>query len=180
MEISVAVKKEALALARWSLEWQICGNQTPKPDLTGRVFKEKRGSFVTLRHQGELRGCVGRVEPISTLGDEIVDLALSAAVRDPRFPPVSSGEVEELTIEISILTPPEIVKNILDIQIGEHGLIIERNHNRGLLLPQVAVEEGWGIERFLEHSCLKADLPSNAWKDPKTVIYRFSATVFSE
>jgi len=180
MEISQRGKREALALARWALEWQICGNHEPKPNLTDQVFEEKRGSFVTLRRKGELRGCVGRVEPLSTLGDEIVDLALGAAIRDPRFPVVSQDEVDELNIGISILTPPEVVKNISDIRIGEHGLIVERDLNRGLLLPQVATEEGWGVKRFLEHTCLKADLPLNVWKDPKTVIYRFSAYVFSE
>jgi len=180
MEISGIGKKEALALARWALEWQIGDCHLPQPELTDDVFKEKRGSFVTLRRKGELRGCVGRVEPLSTLGEEIVDLALGSATHDPRFPTVTSEEINELTIEISILSPPDVVKNISDIRIGEHGLIIERDWSKGLLLPQVAVEERWDLKTFLNHTCLKAGLPMDAWKDPETIIYCFSAIVFSE
>lgn len=181
MEISAQGKKEALALARWTLESKIGGSDAPKPSLSERIFDEKRGAFVTLRRKkGELRGCVGRVEPLFTVKDEIIDLAMGAATRDPRFTSVSSDELEDTIIEISILTPTEMVKDTSEIQVGKHGVIIENDLRRGLLLPQVATEEEWEVETFLEHACLKAGLPTDAWNDPNTVIYRFSATVFSE
>lgn len=180
MQLSQKGRNEALSIARWALQTQICGNSAPRPRLTDPVFSEKRGAFVTLRHKGELRGCVGRVEPLFALGEEIADLALGSAVRDPRFPVVLPAEVDELHIEISILTPAEIVKDTGEIQTGRDGLIVEKDFHRGLLLPQVATEEGWGVQTFLEHTCLKAGLPEDAWKDDKTSIYRFSAIVFSE
>ncbi|MEE9167435.1 MAG: AmmeMemoRadiSam system protein A [Candidatus Neomarinimicrobiota bacterium] len=180
MEISEGGKKEALALARWVLEAEICGSKAPKPQPKDALLNEKRGTFVTLRKEGELRGCVGRIEPLFILQDEIVDLAVGAATRDPRFPAISSVEVARLTVEISILTPPVVVKTASGIRIGEDGLIIEKDLRRGLLLPQVATEEGWDVESFLDHACLKAGLPTDSWKSPDTAIYRFSAAVFSE
>ncbi|MFQ6673924.1 MAG: AmmeMemoRadiSam system protein A [Fidelibacterota bacterium] len=180
MEISPDGKREALSLARWALEWTIKGNHVQSPNLTSKLFEEKQGLFVTLRRAGELRGCVGRVEPLAALKEEIPELALSAATRDPRFPTVSSQEVDDLNIEISILSPPNPVDDMEQIKIGTHGLIIERDQYRGLLLPQVAVEEEWDVTRFLEHACLKAALPTDAWKEPDVHIYRFSALVFAE
>ena len=180
MDISERGKKEALALARWALERQIKESETPKPELSDQMFQEKMGSFVTLKVSGELRGCIGRIEPLSSLGEEIVDLAIGSATHDPRFLAVRPEEVGSLTIEISILSPPEIVKDVSEIRVGEQGLIIEREWNRGLLLPQVAVQEKWTLKTFLDHTCLKAGLPIDAWKDSETVIYSFSAIVFSE
>lgn len=180
LEISAQVEQEALTVARWTLEQQLRGNHTPRPELTDPLFDQKRGAFVTLRRHDELRGCVGRVEPLMALGEEIQDLAIGAATRDPRFPPVTRDEVDELTIEISILTPPEVVEDVSEIQTGKHGLIVERGPFRGLLLPQVATEEGWDVKTFLEHACLKAGQPTDVWRKKDTVIYRFLANVFSE
>jgi len=104
----------------------------------------------------------------------------SAAFEDPRFPPVEKKEVKEIDIEISVLSPLQTISNIENIQIGKHGLIIEKGYNRGLLLPQVAVEYNWDKEEFLEHTCKKAGLPRGAWEDPSTKIQIFSAEIFSE
>ncbi|MFQ6675515.1 MAG: AmmeMemoRadiSam system protein A [Fidelibacterota bacterium] len=180
MELSPGTRKEALRLARWALEWHLRGNRVPPPDLTDPVFEEPHGLFVTIHRDDELRGCVGRVDPLTVLREEIPDLALAAATRDPRFYPVTPQEVETVRIEISLLTPPEEVRDVSEIQVGTHGIIVERNGAKGLLLPQVAVEEGWDRNTFLAHACLKAAQPPEAWKDPETRIYRFTAEVFSE
>lgn len=180
MGITSIGRVQALQLARWALERHIKGNLTPQPDLSDPLFEAQLGVFVTI-HQGKvLRGCVGRVEPLTVLRDEIPDLALAAATRDPRFDPVTSQEVDSVEIQISLLNPPEVVGDVSDIQVGRHGVIIERDQAKALLLPQVANEEGWNREAFLTHACLKAAQPSDAWKDPQTRIYRFTAEVFSE
>ena len=105
-------------------------------------------------------------------------MAISAAFQDPRFEPMSAKELEDLDIEISVLTPMKPVTDINEIEVGKHGLMIVKDYYSGLLLPQVATEYGWDRETFLEHTCMKAGLPVNAWKDSDTKIYAFSADVF--
>ena len=133
-----------------------------------------------MKKHGELRGCIGYIEGIKPLWEAVRDMARAAALEDPRFPPVRPEEVPELEIEISVLTPLWRVKDIKDIVIGRDGLIIRKGWRQGLLLPQVATEYGWDVKTFLEHTCLKAGLPRDAWKDPEAEIWAFSAEVFSE
>ena len=109
-----------------------------------------------------------------------MEMAEAAALRDPRFPPVSPDELDDLEIEISVLTVPKEIHDINEIEVGKHGIIIERGFNSGLLLPQVATEYGWDRITFLEHTCRKAGLPPNAWKEKGTIIKIFSAEVFDE
>lgn len=151
-------------------------------------FKEKAGVFVTLETYPslELRGCIGYPEPIFPLIDALRNAAISAATEDPRFLPINSKEFEEIVVEVSLLTPPELI-NVEDpseylskIEIGRDGLIVEQDYYRGLLLPQVPVEWGWDKEEFLSHTCRKAGLPPNAWKSKNTKIYSFSAEIFHE
>jgi AmmeMemoRadiSam system protein A len=106
-------------------------------------------------------------------------MAEAAAFQDPRFPPVSSQELDQLDYEISVLTPLRRIKDVEEIQVGIHGIYLKRGGSSGLLLPQVATEWGWDRTTFLEHTCTKAGLPEDAWKDTKTEIYIFSADVFS-
>lgn len=141
---------------------------------------EKRGVFVTLKKQGALRGCIGYIIGTMPLIQGVLDASYNAAFRDPRFGPLAREELKEVAIEISVLTAPVPVRSAEEIQTGRDGLIVERGRYRGLLLPQVAVEQGWGRERFLDETCRKAGLPAGAWKDGTTAVSRFQAIVFGE
>jgi len=149
-------------------------------------FSEERGLFVTLTREGELRGCIGYVQPIGPLYKTVVLAARAAAFHDPRFPPLRPEELGAIRIEVSILTEPAEVKvqrpdeYLTKIQVGRDGLIIKRGFRTGLLLPQVPVEYGWNVETFLEHLCRKAGLPIDAWKDPSTRIDAFQAEIYGE
>ena len=156
------------------------GETPDKPEYFSSTLSNKLGVFVTLHKFGELRGCIGFVEGIKPLQDAVIEMAQSAAFNDPRFARVSPEEVNDLDLEISVLSPIEEVNNIDDIQIGRHGLIIEQGFYKGLLLPQVATENNWDRTEFLQHTCRKSGLPIDAWKDKKTKIYYFSAEIFTE
>jgi AmmeMemoRadiSam system protein A len=139
------------------------------------------GAFVTLHDQsGDLRGCIGSIQATAPLLKAVASSAVSAALRDPRFPPVRPDELESLHLEISVMSPIVPVTNVEEIEVGRDGLIISRGGAAGLLLPQVASEYGWDRETFLSQTCRKAGLPADAWRAPGTRIERFSAEVFSE
>jgi len=143
-------------------------------------MKKHLGAFVTLKKQGRLRGCIGYLVGVKPLYETVIDNAISAASKDPRFPPVKLSEEAGLHIEISVLSPVVLVKDLNEINVGRDGLIITRGYSRGTLLPQVPVEYGWTRKEFLEHTCNKAGLPIDAYKDKKTKIERYAAQVFSE
>jgi uncharacterized protein (TIGR00296 family) len=151
-------------------------------------FKEKSGIFVTLNKYPKktLRGCIGYPEPQFPLIDALKDAARSASTRDPRFPPLNLKELDKIVIEVSILTPPELIEaqkpsDYVDkIKIGRDGLIIEKGMYRGLLLPQVPVEWEWNVREFLSQTCMKAGMLSDCWFDADTKIYKFSAEIFTE
>lgn len=152
-------------------------------------FEENRGAFVTLHSypEHELKGCIGFPEPIFPLNKAIVRAAKAAAFSDPRFKPVEKQDMDKIIIEVSVLTKPELIKvnkwedYLKEIKIGEDGLVAESKGFRGLLLPQVAVEQKWNVEEFLSFTCQKAGLLPEAWKDVKDVkIYKFQAEIFSE
>jgi len=144
--------------------------------------------FVTLKQYpgGELRGCIGYPLPILPLGKAIQDVALAAALEDPRFPPVARDELDALVVEVSVLTVPQAVPStspettIAAIRPGRDGLIVDGYGQSGLLLPHVATEQGWDAEQLLEGTCEKAGLPSVAWRDPRVRVRRFEAEVFGE
>jgi len=144
------------------------------------VLREKRGVFVTLHRKGALRGCIGYIQGLKPLAEAVGEMALAAAFGDPRFPPVTAEELDQLDVEISVLTPLRRMADPSEITIGEHGLYIVRGPRSGLLLPQVATEYGWDRETFLQHTCLKAGLPETAWQDPESEIYLFAAQIFEE
>jgi uncharacterized protein len=139
------------------------------------------GVFVTLKRNGELRGCLGTLACTGPLAEEVARLAASTSHEDPRFEPVRGGELTDLQFEVSVLGPLEpIDPHEADaIVIGRHGLVVEQGTRRGLLLPQVATEWNWSREEFLAHTCRKAGLPSDAWQGAASV-YRFDAEVFGE
>lgn len=138
------------------------------------------GAFVTLKRNGELRGCIGHITACQPLLEAVKDVAVSSAFDDPRFPPLSLDEWPKVLIEISVLSPLECIKDLQCITIGVHGLMVRNGHRSGLLLPQVATEQGWDREAFLAHTCRKAGLPLDAWRSPETRIEIFCATVFHE
>lgn len=139
------------------------------------------GAFVTLKRRGELRGCIGTLECRRSLPEEVARVAVSAAREDPRFEPVRPSELDDLDVEVSVLGPLEPIDPLdpTAIDIGRHGLVVEHGWRRGLLLPQVATEWGWDRETFLAHTCAKAGLPPDCWRNGATV-YRFAADVFGE
>ena len=143
-------------------------------------LKTKFGVFVTLNRNNELRGCIGYVEGIMPLQEAVREMAEAAAFEDPRFPAVNSKEVDNLEIEISVLSPLKEIEYISEIEVGLHGLIVEKGFYKGLLLPQVATEYGWDRDTFLKHTCVKAGLPEETWKDDDLVIKIFSAEIFSD
>lgn len=149
-------------------------------ELTPRV-KSLGAAFVTLRNDGELRGCIGHTFPVAPLYQSVADNAYQAAM-DPRFrqDPVTAEEISEIEIEISVLTPMRRLLDPQKVRVGVDGLLIARGRNRGVLLPQVPIEQGWDREEFLAAACLKAGLRTDAWRDPQTELYRFSAQVFGE
>ena len=152
-----------LAVARLSLESAVLGCPVSfLPAQTG-VLAEKRGVFVTLRQAGELRGCIGHVEPGEALAGATAACAASAALQDPRFPPVVAGELPDIRIEISVLSTLEDVTPG-EIELGRHGLMISAGIRRGLLLPQVPAQWGWSRRQFLEQTCTKAGLDPGAWR----------------
>ena len=169
-----------LQLARNTILKTAKGETPDTPDYFSETLSTELGVFVTLHKSGELRGCIGYIEGIRPLQNAVIEMAQSAAFNDPRFAPVSSEEVEDLDLEISVLSPVEEVLNVDEIEIGRHGLIIEQGFYKGLLLPQVASENNWDRTEFLKHTCRKAGLPIDAWQDKKTKIFAFSAEIFSE
>ena len=141
------------------------------------ILRESRGAFVTLTKGGHLRGCIGYSRAGSTLRDRSSS-GRRGGVPDPRFDPLTERELPELEIEISVLTPLKKIADIDEIEVGRHGIYITKGWHPGLLLPQVADEYGWDRLTFLEHTCQKAGLPTNAWKEKNMEIYIFSADIF--
>lgn len=172
--------KEALSAVRTTLEAVLKGHQQPSIKFVDPRFKELCGIFVTLKKHGELRGCIGFVKGIEPLNKAIQEMAVAAATHDPRFSPVVFEELENIKIEVSILSPMTEVKNTDEIKIGRDGLMIIYGHRSGLLLPQVPVEWGWNLDEFLDNICLKAGLPKGSHLLPESRLLKFSADIFSE
>jgi AmmeMemoRadiSam system protein A len=141
---------------------------------------QERGAFVTLKKNGALRGCIGYVAPLKALPLTVRDVAAYAAVEDNRFPPVTPQELGELEYEISVLSPLRRIWDVNEIQVGRDGLVVKSGRSEGLLLPQVATEQHWDRMKFLAQTCVKAGLGPEAWKDPDTEIFGFTALVFGD
>lgn len=173
-------KKVLLKLARETILEYLKNKKVLEPPKPEGIFEEKCGAFVTLHKHGELRGCIGNMVGRGPLIETIRDMAIAAATEDTRFDSVQSDEMDDVDIEISVLSPMQQIKNVTEIKVGEHGIYMHKGFSHGVLLPQVATEWGWDREEFLEHTCQKAGLSSNAWKDKDTIIEIFSADVFGE
>lgn len=174
----------AVKIARNTIEAAVRRSQVPSVSLP-MIFSEKRGVFVTITRSGNLRGCIGYPYPVLPLTEAIPSAAVGAALEDPRFPPVTVSELQEIRIEVTVLTPPEPLDVEPDqrhnaVIIGKHGLIARGAGRSGLLLPQVATEYSWTSDEFLNHTCMKAGLPPNCWKRPETEILTFEGQIFHE
>ncbi|MCU0531576.1 MAG: AmmeMemoRadiSam system protein A [Syntrophales bacterium] len=172
-------KEALLRIARGSIEAELDGKKQSESAGKG-VLEEKRGAFVSLKKRGKLRGCIGFIEARKSLAKTVEEMAAAAAFQDPRFPPLRREELQDLKLEVSVLSPLRRVFDVSEIEVGAHGLYIRRGGRAGLLLPQVATEWRWDRELFLKETCRKAGLAPDAWRDPDTEIYIFSADVFGE
>jgi MEMO1 family protein len=168
-------KKELLVLANKAVTDYVTNGKTPEVDMQNRKFKTDGAVFVTIKKNGDLRGCIGHVQPVMSLYKSVINNAIAASSGDPRFPPMTKEELKDIDIEISILSPLNPVKDIKDIQIGKHGLVIRKGVHSGLLLPQVAGELGWDRDAYLKNLCAKAGLPEYAWRDAE--LYTFTAEI---
>ena len=168
-----------LELAREAILHNLTSEKSLKKKIKDQKLIEQMGAFVTLKVNNQLRGCIGFPLPYKPLWETIRDVAVSAATQDYRFQPLTLEELSETKIEISVLTLPESVKDIKEIEVGKHGIIISKGPCKGLLLPQVPVEWDWDLETYLSHGCLKAGLEEDEWKKG-VQIEIFSAQVFSE
>jgi len=172
-------RRTLLRIARESVRAAASGRRPPDTPSEDPVLQQRRGVFVTLTLGGGLRGCLGEFEGREPLWKAVAERARASALQDPRFPPVTAEEVDDLHIEISVLRPLQPVRNIEEIEVGRHGLLLAKGLHRGTLLPQVPVERGWDRETFLRHTCTKAGLGPDAWKEGAE-IYTYEADVFSE
>ncbi len=189
MPLSPEEGERAVKLARETLDSHVSSKRVPKP-VSGGVFSELRGVFVTLNRASNgserLRGCIGFPYPVKALGEAISEATMAAASSDPRFPPVAPGELDSLVVEVSVLTRPVEMK-LGDrrelpshVRVGVDGLIVSRDDQSGLLLPQVATEFGMDQSEFLSQTCLKAGLPPDSWLERGTEVKVFQAEIFAE
>lgn len=175
-------RTQLLSIARTSIESVFDGIRLRIDEASlDPVLVRPSGAFVSLHtHEGDLRGCIGSIHPVAPLCHAVSSNAVHAAFRDPRFDPLEREELARIHIEISVMSPIEVVTDFETIEVGRDGLIVTRGGRAGLLLPQVATEYAWDRETFLAQTCVKAGLPADSWRRPDCRIERFSAEVFGE
>lgn len=177
MDLSEEDKKTLKQIARDAIEGVLFGKGRREHKIS-KGLKEKGGAFVTLKRKGELRGCIGYTQAVLPVWEVVEKMAVQSAFHDPRFCGIEKEEWRDIDLEISVLSPMKKIDTIDEIEVGVHGLYIEKGGYAGLLLPQVATEYGWDKITFLEYTCQKAGLPKDAWKSKDAAIYIFSAQVF--
>ncbi len=177
MALSGEEREKLKKLVKDAIEGILFGRECAPVEFTG-LLEEKCGAFVTIKNRGSLRGCIGYVRGYLPLHETIRQMAVQAAFHDPRFQPVTKDEWADCGFEISVLTPMKKIASVDEIEVGVHGLYMEKGVHSGLLLPQVATEQGWDRTQFLEYTCCKAGLPKDAWKSKDVDMYIFSADVF--
>lgn len=177
--LSEKEKAEAIKIANEAVNEYVLNQQIPRLEKISGELNQRLGVFVTIKKNGELRGCIGEFEPKKNLAETIQDVAIKSATRDPRFPPVSEAELGEIEIELSVLSPWKKINNWQDIELGKHGVVIELNGKRGTFLPQVSESRDWTKESFLGEICVqKMGLEKGCFLDPKAEIYTYTAQVF--
>lgn len=172
-------KRALVKIARAAVADAAHGRRERLVVVEAGAFPDASGAFVTIKSRGRLRGCIGTLACQRPLGEEVARVAVSAATEDPRFEPLRPSELDDLDVEVSILGPLERIDPFDEtaFEIGRHGLVVDQGHRRGLLLPQVATEQGWDRETFLAQTCVKAGLPPDAWRRGAEV-YRFAGEAF--
>ncbi len=168
-------KKELLELAKDTITGYVTNGKVPELEINNPKLKAEGAVFVTIKMNGLLRGCIGHIQPVIPLYQSVIRNAVAACSSDPRFPPMKEEELKHMDVEISILSPLRLLKDVKNIQLGKHGLFLVKGLRSGLLLPQVATELGWNRDTFLEQVCAKAGLPKDAWKDAE--LYAFTAEI---
>jgi AmmeMemoRadiSam system protein A len=177
--VSVEEQRKVLTWARRAIELAVQGGEIKIPDAeitTGLLALH--GVFVTLKKHGELRGCIGRMDFDRPVWENVVKSAVASALEDPRFEPVTIGELPEIALEVSVLDPPQPLRDVSAFDPQRHGIIIQKGLRHGLLLPKVAQEYGWDAHKTLEMVCWKAGLPPNAWREPDADLQIFSTVDF--
>ncbi len=169
-----------LNIARGAIVHQIKGEDYSLTPREEKALNSESGCFVTITQEGQLRGCIGNFQSQQPLFREVATMAVAAASQDPRFQPMGQEELDNFSLEITVLSPLEKIDDTNLIEVGTHGIYIIKGHNRGVLLPQVATEYGWNRETFLRQTCVKAGLPEDSWHHPDTNIYIFGGQIISE
>lgn len=180
MDLTNEEKRTLLKIARSAIASALESKTLPSLKFQSEALNRRSGVFVTLRIGEELRGCIGYIEPLFPLASATQEVAVKAAMEDPRFMPVTLPELDKFIIEISVLSPLSEVQDVEKIEIGMHGLVIDAGYRRGLLLPQVATEYNWDRKQFLKHTALKAGLPPDAWKQKEIKLFTFTVEKFDE
>lgn len=170
-------KHQLLSLAREAITLQITGSPAKPPETMPDSLQQKHGCFVTIKLDNKLRGCIGNLVSEKPLYLLVQEMAVAAATKDPRFYPMKKKDLDSFDLEISVLSSLHKIENIEEIQTGVHGIYLEKDSHRGVLLPQVAIEYGWDRTVFLNQTCIKAGLPPDGWSEGAD-IYIFSAEVF--
>lgn len=180
LNLNIGQKSLLLKIARNTINYTVKGNAARDFSIKDPGLAVHCGAFVTLHSHGNLRGCIGNIIAEAPLWETVSNMAIEAAMRDPRFPAVSPEELKEIEIEISVLSQLKKIDDIEEIEVGKHGLLIKSGFSQGLLLPQVASDYKWDKIQFLENTCNKAGLDKNCYKEKNCEILIFSAIVFGE
>ncbi len=179
-ELNDREKEILLGIARKAVETHVRTGKSyiePREEMTLNL---RNGCFVTIKQAGKLRGCIGNFQSELPLFKEVAEMAAASATKDPRFYPMKEEDLDNFSLEISVLSPLKKIEEIGEIEVGHHGIYLEKGFYRGVLLPQVAAEHGWDRETFLRQTCVKAGLPTDAWRAEDAEIYIFSAQIFSD
>lgn len=179
-ELSAREKEILLSIARQAIEQYVRTGDFEVEPREEKSLNTRSGCFVTIKQDDRLRGCIGNFQSELPLFEEVAQMAISSATKDPRFYPMTEGDLNSFDLEISVLSPLHKIDEVEEIEIGRHGIYLEKSFHRGVLLPQVAAEHGWDRETFLKQTCIKAGLPTDAWKNEDAEIYIFSAQIFAE
>ena len=179
-ELTAKEKAALLAIARQAIIAFVQNGEDYIEPREEKALNIRSGCFVTIKQQGELRGCIGNFQSEVPLFKEVAAMAKAAASKDPRFYPMKVEDLDDFTLEISVLSPLHKIESIEEIEVGRHGIYIEKSYYRGVLLPQVATEHRWDRTTFLRQTCVKAGLPTEAWAAEDAEIYIFSAQIFGQ
>jgi len=179
-ELNAHEKKTLLEIARQAIVHGVKTGQEYIEPREEKALNQRKGCFVTIKQNGQLRGCIGNFQSELPLFKEVAHMAQASSAKDPRFYPLKEDDLGNFNLEISVLSPLRKIDDIEEIEVGTHGVYIEKSFYRGVLLPQVAIEHNWDRMTFLKQTCIKAGLPTDAWEAEDADIYVFSAQVFGE